>query len=41
MDSFCVAKGETPSACPKGHPRQVVDDLSSPAGEAAETSTDS
>jgi len=28
MEGFCVPTGETPEACPKGHPREVVDDFS-------------
>jgi hypothetical protein len=40
MDGFCAPKGETPDNCAKGHPRQVVDDLSSAAGDATETSTE-
>ena len=28
MDSFCLPTGETPEVCPKGHPREVVDDFS-------------
>jgi len=27
MEGFCVPCGETPEACPKGHPREVVDDF--------------
>ena len=28
MEGFCVPCGETPEVCPKGHPREVVDDFS-------------
>ncbi|MCZ2108980.1 MAG: hypothetical protein LC118_05345, partial [Dehalococcoidia bacterium] len=30
MDSFCLPQGETPDACPKGHPAQVEDELAPP-----------
>ena len=28
MEGFCLPTGETPEVCPKGHPREVVDDFS-------------
>jgi hypothetical protein len=27
MEGFCLPTGETPEVCPKGHPREVVDDF--------------
>ena len=40
MAAFCAPKGHVPSACPQGHPREATDDLASPAGDAAEGSTE-
>jgi hypothetical protein len=41
MDGWCLPKGETPTVCPKGHPREATDELASPAGDAAEVSPES
>ncbi|HVA19068.1 MAG TPA: hypothetical protein VMU55_02720 [Solirubrobacteraceae bacterium] len=40
MASFCLPKGETPEACPQGHPREVADDLASPAGDREAAASD-
>ena len=36
-----AAKGETPTACLQGHPREATDDLASPAGDASEVNAES
>jgi Restriction Enzyme Adenine Methylase Associated len=41
MDGFCLPRGETPTACPQGHPREAADELASPAGDAPEVSAES
>src|SRR5487761_2604865 len=40
MASFCLPKGETPEVCPQGHPREVADDLASPAGDREAAASD-
>jgi len=40
MASFCLPQGETPDACPEGHPREVGDDLASPAGDKEASASD-